>query len=89
MTLSEQNYCGKIGFRCGAKAQQVEHEHDDEHEHEHEDEHEHEQEQEHGFSISEFRLKTAEARQVFRHLSPQEAETIQQDLGADRRASAD
>ena len=32
MTLSEQNNCGKIGFRCGAKAQQVEHEHDDEHE---------------------------------------------------------
>ncbi|HEY2122493.1 MAG TPA: hypothetical protein VGH07_02775 [Chthoniobacterales bacterium] len=34
VTLSEQNNCGKICFRCGAKAQQVEHEHDDEHEHE-------------------------------------------------------
>ena len=34
VTLSEQNYCRKIGFRCGAKAQQDEHEHDDEHEHE-------------------------------------------------------
>jgi hypothetical protein len=28
VTLSEQNYCRKIGFRCGAKAQQVEHEHE-------------------------------------------------------------
>jgi hypothetical protein len=26
VTLSEQNYCRKIGFRCGEKAQQVEHE---------------------------------------------------------------
>jgi hypothetical protein len=38
VTPSEQINCRKIGFRCGAKAQQVEHEH----EHEHDDEHEHE-----------------------------------------------
>jgi hypothetical protein len=36
VTPSEQINCRKIGFRCGAKAQQVEHEH------EHDDEHEHE-----------------------------------------------
>ena len=28
MTLSEQNNCEKIGFRCGAEGQQVEHEHE-------------------------------------------------------------
>ena len=35
VTLSEPAAAGgKIGSRCGGKAQQVEHEHDDEHEHE-------------------------------------------------------
>jgi limonene-1,2-epoxide hydrolase len=30
VTLSGQNYCRKIGFHCGAKAQRVEHEHEQE-----------------------------------------------------------